>query len=473
MYVARLQLTNLRAIAATTLEFRYPTGSPSDRDGSPNNVNLLLGDNATGKTTILAGVALAVLSRVIEGSGYRPYHLVRNGTREGLTCAELMLHPQDAETALPEPAPRVPSHLRLTLRGSHHELDWRTLPGSQELPTPEPAPAADVTDDDRLWERLYQDRKPGFLLLGYGATRRVERSETFDPSLYEKQRSLRFQRVAGLFEDHIALVPLGAWFPKLRNRRRQEIISLIRQLLPNGLDFSATTSEGEKLLFEQDGVGVPFSALSDGHRAYIGMITDMLYRLHCASESSWRLADLPGVVLIDEIDLHLHPSWQRMVLNQLARTLPRLQFIVSSHSAIVAGTVSTDSLFVLDRNADGTVTARRPRESIYGKSVEDILLSRYFGLKTTRAPGAVDEARKLSRRALEGDSEAAMEFLRLMAGGPDQPSGEAAAISGRTGLAPRPPGTAEPEPARRVPWPWLLLGLAVLLSIAFFLGTLF
>src|SRR5262249_30339261 len=168
--------------------------------------------------------------------------------------------------------------------------------------------------------------------------------------------------------------------------RRTEVTELFNRLLPDEIKFVPRSSGTESLMFEHEGVSVPFAALSDGYRAYAGLVADVLYQLHANSSAHWALAQIPGIVLIDEIDLRLHPSWQRHVLAQLATSLPKLQFIVSTHSSIVAGTVPDESLFVLRRQPDGAVTAANPEESIYGKTADEILLSSYFGLKTTRAP---------------------------------------------------------------------------------------
>jgi len=101
----------------------------------------------------------------------------------------------------------------------------------------------------------------------------------------------------------------------------------------------------------------------------------------------------------------------------------------------VAGTVPDESLFVLKRQVDGGVAASNPEESIYGKTADEILLSSNFGLRTTRAPGVVDERRKLSLEALQGDSNATMELLRRIAPGSES----------------RPTPQAPPAPKLRTP----------------------
>ena len=78
------------------------------------------------------------------------------------------------------------------------------------------------------------------------------------------------------------------------------------------------------------------SALSDGLKlmAWVG---DLVTRLSQAFPNAENPLEQEGIVLIDEIDIHLHPTWQRQILSQLRRTFPKIQFIVTTHSPLVAG----------------------------------------------------------------------------------------------------------------------------------------
>jgi len=106
------------------------------------------------------------------------------------------------------------------------------------------------------------------------------------------------------------------------------------------------------------------------------------------------LTGLPGVCIVDEIDLFLHPEWQRVVIKQVAEAFPKLQFLFSTHSPIVAGTLHPANIFVLDDNK-----VEQYRENIYGLTPNQILTSSYFGLDSTRAPGT-GTLNDLARRSL-------------------------------------------------------------------------
>jgi predicted ATP-binding protein involved in virulence len=125
----------------------------------------------------------------------------------------------------------------------------------------------------------------------------------------------------------------------------------------------------------------------------------------------------PSDPLVDEIDLHLHPEWQRTVVPRLASTLKNMQFVLTTHSPIVAGTLESSNIFVVEPDESGASVVHQYRERIHGLSAEQILLSSYFDLQTTRAESMHDELSSLAQRARDGDQSAAVEYMRRLARG--------------------------------------------------------
>src|SRR5262249_27342902 len=135
---------------------------------------------------------------------------------------------------------------------------------------------------------------------------------------------------------------------------------LFSDLLPPEIQFSGKQEERSSELrvtastadlvrdymFALDGQSLPFRALSDGYRAYIAWVADLIYHLCQCTPVKNQMTDLTGLVLVDEVDLHLHPSWQREVLGRISGALPRLQFVCTTHSPIVAGTLKQGQVFV-------------------------------------------------------------------------------------------------------------------------------
>jgi len=408
MYIQNLSIQNLRCFREARLQLRYPD-EPHPPDTPFPNVTLLLGNNGSGKTTVLKSCAIGVLARVITHSGFVPYHLVRRGDSK-TAAIEVALIPREHDTDMGTgitPGESVSLLSRIVRQGDYEEL----------LPQKGPFLPA-----------LFEDDSPAWFIVGYGATRRVE-SGDYSAGSEEKRRRLRYRRVAGLFEEGVALVPLMAWLP-LFQRERPEVhdaaLRLINRLLPEELRFHGEMEHEDKnlrdreYLFEHRGLSVPFGALSDGYRAYVGWVTDLAYHLASIAKPGTELWDYPGVVLIDEIDLHLHPEWQLRVIEMVATALPQMQLIFSTHSPIVAGTLKRENIFVMEPAPDGSTEVRQLQEHIYGLNADQVLISSYFNLSTTRAPGFERHMRELTQRAWEGDRDAAVEMLQQLAGKTEQ-----------------------------------------------------
>ena len=291
-------------------------------------------------------------------------------------------------------------------------------------------------------ERMQHDEAAtAFFMVAYGATRRVESSSRVDESARTKLRRRRYERVASLFEDHLGLMPLSYWLPEYAKRnkgRYVQAVRLVNELLPDACRMRSTasvTDRGTEHLFDMNGVALPFRDLSDGYRAYIGWVGDMLFHLCMGAVSGTKLVDTRGLVLLDEIDLHLHPEWQRVVLPTLSRALPNMQFVVTTHSPLVVGSLQAENLYSLVEEEGATVIKRLP-EQVQGRSSEQILLSPYFGLPSTRAEPVSDKLQALAQAAVGGDAHASMQYLRLLSGGMQREDIQALKTGAKAPVAP-------------------------------------
>jgi predicted ATP-binding protein involved in virulence len=194
------------------------------------------------------------------------------------------------------------------------------------------------------------------------------------------------------------------------------VVRLVNALLPTGTRFTGRLDTTLEPRFIQRGVDLPLGALSDGYRAYIGLICDLLYHLHLSAAKAvkLKLTDLPGMVLVDDVDLHLHPAWQREVVPKLAGAFRRLQFVLTTHSPLVAGTLRPENIFLTESDPAGPSVVRQITEPIHGLNADQVLTSSYFDLDTTRAPGARRNLARLARRAENGDPDEAIKFLRAL-----------------------------------------------------------
>ena len=354
-----------------------------------------------GKSAALKAAAIALMSPVIGSTGYRPYSLVRqedgNLPCDAVIEAEVELGDQD-------------------LKGSPHAEPYLQILGARitrlhttETCEPFPKPS------NPIWEAMYEEGSPAFFFVGYGVSRTVESPEKMDSSLRRRSRHLRYERVAGLFEEQTTLMPLVAWLPSLQTSnavRYTEVVALLSRLLPEGTDFHGRTRDGD-YVFRHRGTDVQFDALSDGFRAYIGWICDLLYHASRCCPERMQLADCRGVVMIDEVDLHLHPEWQRVVLPTISGAFPRLQFLCTTHSPIVAGTVESANLFLVLPDDETASVLVSPEVEVHGLTADQILQSSHFGLVSTRAPDFYDELQKVSHAVSRGEPGAATRFMNM------------------------------------------------------------
>lgn len=406
MYIKSIMIENLRSIRQERVDFIYPgrlqDSAFSDVHSWPprlNNLTLLVGNNGSGKTTILDAVALAILTPILPSSGYRPFSLVRrlpDGKALPVAKAVATVELDSCESS--GAAKETTITLSVERRG---DIEF--------------FPSAPGSFQDAVWNQMFEERSASFFMVGYGAQRRAEVATSSDISARRKSRALRYERVASLFEDQFPLVPLNAWLPSLQSQSAplsKQVLHLLEALLPEGIDFPNKLENGEYLFRYRD-TPVPFSALSDGFRAYISWIGDLLYHLSYSDDSKLPLRDRTGLVLVDEIDILVHPRWQRTMMNTLSSVLPNLQFIFTTHSPLIVGSLERANIYFV--GGAGPVDVVRPPEEVYGLSADQILRSDVFGLDSTRDPEFQEELERLSRRATAGEPGAARKLMQSAA----------------------------------------------------------
>ena len=178
----------------------------------------------------------------------------------------------------------------------------------------------------------------------------------------------------------------------------------IIQAIPGCHNVQFRASYNSLIIEMKDGTILPFHYLSDGYRNMLSVVADMAHRMarlnpHLGDDV---LAETPGVVLIDELDLHLHPKWQRIIADKLRKIFPRVQFIATTHSPQIINHVKPECIRILHDGENGFECVT-PGES-YGQTV-DAILSGILGVKTAR-PDEIDKKldllfEKIERMQLE------------------------------------------------------------------------
>lgn len=183
----------------------------------------------------------------------------------------------------------------------------------------------------------------------------------------------------------------------------EAVRSALQKLMP---DFKHPTVRRNPLHMEitKRGQALWVNQLSDGEKCLMAMVGDLARRLAIANPQKADPLQGSGIVLIDELDLHLHPKWQRDILPRLQKVFKRCQFLVSTHSPHVLTHVQREHIFLLDTKA-GELQVQQPSES-YGKTAVRILED-LMGLETTRPDEVASKIRKIFDLIHDGDLKAA------------------------------------------------------------------
>ncbi|MBD1939603.1 AAA family ATPase [Microcoleus sp. FACHB-68] len=159
--------------------------------------------------------------------------------------------------------------------------------------------------------------------------------------------------------------------PDYRDRRLEAVRDAIKNLIEEFLNLRVRRSP-LRMTVEKQGQEFILNQLSDGEKCLLAMVGDLARRLALANPNLKKPLEGAGVVLIDEIELHLHPEWQREIMPKLTSTFPNCQFIVTTHSPQVLSQVKPESIYILERTEEGEIIAKRPKSS-FGRDSNRIL----------------------------------------------------------------------------------------------------
>lgn len=391
MYIKKIELKNIRGFANLNFDLERP-------DGTYAGWTVFTGDNGSGKSTLLKAIAVALTGKDTARALQPSFHRwIREGTHEASIELSIIPVPGDDNFTTGGRITDRPFQAQIALRNGQKEPTVEAVNPTTRKKY--------MTPQRSIWS---PDAK-GWFCCGYGPFRRVFGAS---PDAMRQMVAPATERFVTMFNEAASLAEVDQWLRALSHKSLEKkagaedqqalILEVMRdELMPNQITVDRIDSDG-LWLKDRNGLQLSWSEMSDGYRAALALLADILRHLinvYGITDLTGRDQDgklffkHSGVVLIDEIDAHLHPEWQREIGFWLKRHFPNIQFIVTTHSPIICQAADPNGLFVLPEpgSEDGPRALSDDEYRIVIASRPDtILLTSAFGLQNTRSPRAVD-----------------------------------------------------------------------------------
>lgn len=358
MFLKNLSLRNFKCLSDINLSF----------EKSPTEIRkwtLIVGENGVGKTSLLEAIALLTsgTETFTHATAQAEDVWLKSGTEGGTISATFSL-------------------------GGKKEQAF-SLEINKEAA--DPKLATKNTKTLQAFDAVIAKDPGAYLVVAYGATRRKSAGK-----MEVGTGNIRWQNIQNLLLRESSLNPLTDWIFQLNKQHGKEGTDLAKEALHDffpEISFHSLDTENEQLLFQSaDGI-FPLNQLSDGFQGMAAWIGDLLFRITNYTGNFTNPFDVPGLLLIDEIDIHLHPKWQRQLYNFISDWLPNFQIVATTHSALTAQQADRGELFALRRDENQMVQllpfAGSPRTLL----VNQLLMTPVFGLDTDESL-AVEQAKE-------------------------------------------------------------------------------
>ncbi len=390
MYISKIKIDHIRGFR--NLEFDLDRGNNTYAGWT-----VFTGDNGSGKSTLLKAIAIAIAgrdtARSLQPSFYRWIH---EGAKSASIKLEIVSVNEDDKLHGSGRKPPAQFPLELMFENGKKEPTLTVAPQSKK--------GQSSTPERTVWSM----DAAGWFSCGYGPFRRVSGAS---PEATRQMVAPTTERFVTMFAEAASLAEVNEWMVKLSHKaleargpetKQLEILIAIlsNQFLPNQIEVDRVDSDG-LWLKDRNGVQLGWGEMSDGYRSALALLADILRHLISAYGTENLLVldcngefyvNRSGVVLIDEIDAHLHPEWQREIGFWLKKHFPKIQFLVTSHSPIICQAADKNGLFVLPEPGSSDLPRALSKEDyqiIIASRPDTILRSPAFNLQNTRSPRAV------------------------------------------------------------------------------------
>lgn len=412
MYIKKVQVTNLRIIDSFEMNFEDSPGW-----------HVLIGENGAGKSTVLKAISLALIGPE-EAQSLRI--VFTNWVQRGKSTAEVKLN------VIRDECDEFDEKVKLNLKDSFAANIQFQIEQTDKRFT------AKINSNKVPYQYLWGNRK-GWFSVGYGPYRKFNNNTKDASKIYESNPKAAAH--LSIFGENIAFTETLDWLSFIKYQtyeNNQEAVDLLAalkkfinegDLLPNNTELYDISSDGVTFVDGNHNY-VDVTQLSDGYRSVLSMIFELLRQLvrvygevmvfENITKGIMKI-DVPGVVLIDEIDAHLHPTWQTQIGQWFTKYFPRLQFIVTTHSPLICRASEKGSIWRLaapgSNDVSGEVQGIDRDRLIYG-NVLDAFGTETFGKDVEISNEAIAQKLKLielTKKHISGkiSEEETKEFERL------------------------------------------------------------
>lgn len=379
----------------------------TDEHGRPARWTLILGENGVGKTTLLQCLAWM---RLVPESGFeigQPEEGDESGEAPPLTKGKLGPALPDEENEILESLLRVGSEefilgAKLSFGGKLSSAGENAT-SAEGKGKPVSTGVQLFFDAKRLLSEFKYRNRPKVetlgefhepLIVAYGANRQLGMQNLTTGDLDDPIAS-RLSRLTELYDIEEILSGVDYASRKKGDTSREQkhldrLLEVLAKILPQAAhieihppDVLARIWKPSEIRFKTFSGLVPMSALSFGYQTTLAWTTDLAWRLLKRYPGSPNPLAEPAVVLIDEIDLHLHPLWQLRIIDDLRELFPRTQFVATSHSPLMVQ-VAEAANFVLLHKRETDVEIVNDPEVIRSWRVDQILTSELFKVPRAR-----------------------------------------------------------------------------------------
>ena len=366
MYLKSLGFGNVRSFKQV-YELSF-----SDLHEKPCQWTVILGNNNTGKTTILKCIADLYL-KTEKVSKKAPIRSVLQDDADYLYTVDLRINP----TKLINDEGNYGNYfLKFLYRIG--DFEWKTIPDNWGI-IKDKNDAFSVSVANMAGALNFKN----LFLQGYSTQRKTSES-----SLSEQENT---ETVQSFFSNNFELINVEEWLlqinyasknddSKQSDRERAKSIEkrvrevITSEILPDIQDFRFRSTQDFKnyIEFQTDYGWIRLKDLGYGYQATLAWVMDLAKRMFDRYPTSKNPLAEPAVVLVDEIDLHLHPEWQRKIISYLSNIFKNTQFIVTAHSPLVVQSAENVNLVMLEKDGDH-INIRQQFGSFKGWTVDEIL----------------------------------------------------------------------------------------------------